>query len=68
MPRRRPNADQVAVSTAARRSWRRSTRCGALTRVLDAPLALHPQVGVQRGAGVEAVQEVLAAGDDLEGA
>ncbi len=26
MPSRRPNADQVSVSTAARRSWRRSTR------------------------------------------
>ncbi len=41
---------------------------GGRARVLDAPLALHPQVGVQGAAGVEAVQQVLAAGDDLEGA
>ena len=68
MPRRRPSADHVPVSTAARRSWRRSARSVALARVLDPPLALHPQVGVQRGAGVEPVQQVLAAGDDLEGA
>jgi hypothetical protein len=35
--------------------------------VLDAPLTLHPQVRVQGRAGVEAVQQVLAAGHDLEG-
>ena len=34
-------------------------------RARDAPLALHPQVGVQRPAGVEAVQDVLAARHDL---
>ena len=65
-PSRSPSAVHVLVPTAARRSSRRSHRA-ASAGALDAPLALHAQVRVQGEAVVEAVQEVLAPADDLEG-